>query len=237
MNVLAVGCHPDDVELLCGGTVAKYARAGHNVYVTHLAIGDMGHDTMDPDELAALRMEEAREAARVLGAQYVPVRCCRDFEVDAGSREQQVALGKLIRKIRPDVVLAPCPTDYMRDHNEASALVFNATLAASVPHWHNPEGEPVIQSNTPIYYMDSVYGVDFVPQDYVDISDTIDIKLEAFYCHRSQMEGMKAIYGVDFAQTARIVAQYRGLQCGVAYAEAFARCKVWPRMVAGSRLP
>ena len=59
MNVLAIGCHPDDIEIACAGTMAKYAKAGHKVTVCHVANGNLGHEIIQPDELRDIRKKEA----------------------------------------------------------------------------------------------------------------------------------------------------------------------------------
>ena len=71
MNILAVGCHPDDLEINCGGTLARYAQEGHAVTMLHIANGNMGHVVIMPDELRAIRGEEAQRAGEILGAKEV----------------------------------------------------------------------------------------------------------------------------------------------------------------------
>ena len=68
MNILAIGCHPDDLEIGCGGTLALYAKNGHNVYMCHVANGDKGHAVIMPDELGKLRTLEAEASGATLGA-------------------------------------------------------------------------------------------------------------------------------------------------------------------------
>jgi LmbE family N-acetylglucosaminyl deacetylase len=71
MRVLAIGCHPDDIEIGCGGTLAKYAKLGHEVFSCHVANGNMGHAIIMPDELRRIRTKEAEEAGAVLGVKEV----------------------------------------------------------------------------------------------------------------------------------------------------------------------
>ena len=61
MNVLAIGCHPDDVEIACAGTLAKYAQRGDKVIVCHASTGNLGHEIIPPDELTLIRAAEARK--------------------------------------------------------------------------------------------------------------------------------------------------------------------------------
>ena len=71
MKVLAVGCHPDDLEIGCGGTLALYAEKGHEVFMCHVANGDMGHAVILPGELAEIRTAEAESSGQVLGAKKI----------------------------------------------------------------------------------------------------------------------------------------------------------------------
>jgi len=68
MRILAIGCHPDDLEIGCYGTLIKYIKQGHEVSVCHIANGNMGHVEIMPDELRRIRHEEAAAAARLIGA-------------------------------------------------------------------------------------------------------------------------------------------------------------------------
>lgn len=67
MNVLAIGCHPDDLEIGCSGTLAKYARLGHHVVMCHVANGDKGHAVIMPEELRAIRAKEAEDILTIYG--------------------------------------------------------------------------------------------------------------------------------------------------------------------------
>ena len=71
MNVLAIGCHPDDIEVACAGTLAKYARQGHHVITCHVANGNLGHQVIDPDTLRVMRREEAKRAGALAGIEVL----------------------------------------------------------------------------------------------------------------------------------------------------------------------
>ena len=141
----------------------------------------------------------------------------------------------VIREARPDVIITHSPTDYMRDHLEVSRLVFDASFCSSVPHY--AAETPAYPEIVPIYYMDTLAGVDFMPTEYVDITDTVELKLQALDCHESQIKWMLEHDKVDFLDFVRTVSKFRGYQCGAGYAEGFTRCTVWPRVTAGTRLP
>ena len=71
MNVLAIGCHPDDIEVACAGTMAKYKQQGHHVIVCHVANGNLGHEIIQPDELRAMRIQEAKNAGALAGIEVI----------------------------------------------------------------------------------------------------------------------------------------------------------------------
>jgi LmbE family N-acetylglucosaminyl deacetylase len=235
MNILAVGCHPDDLEISCGGTLARYAQAGHPVTMVHVANGNMGHVVIMPEELRLLRSKEAERAADILGAVAVMTLDIGDLTVDSQVPEVVRAMVDVIRQAQPDLIITHSPEDYMRDHVEVSRLVFDASFSASLPHFITRI--PGIAKITPLYYMDTLAGVNFVPTEYVDITDTIEMKLKALECHESQVKWMRDHDGIDFLEFTRSASRFRGLQCGVPYAEGFRPCLTWPRLTTRRLLP
>ena len=121
MNVLVVACHPDDMEICCGGTLVKYAKRGDNVTVCVVANGNMGHVEIMPNELREIRNEEARRGCEIGGLKYVTCDI-GDLLVDSSNRDQINTLVKIMRDADPDVLITHSPNDYMCDHIE----VFNA---------------------------------------------------------------------------------------------------------------
>lgn len=235
MNVLAVGCHPDDLEIGCGGTLTRFSEEGHRVTICVVANGNMGHTVISPDELQVIRAEETRRAGVVLGAAEVVTLGVNDLEIDSGRPETILQLVNLIRRVQPDIILTHSPEDYMKDHIEVSKLVFDASFSASVPHFH-PSTTSVAKI-TPLYYMDTVAGINFIPSEYVDISEVIEMKLTALNCHESQVKWMRDHDGIDLLDFVRTVAKFRGLQCCAAYAEGFRPCLTWPRLNTKRLLP
>jgi len=228
VNILAVGCHPDDLEIGCGGTLAKYVKQGHNVYMCHVANGNMGHKIIMPDELAKIRTKEAENAGKIIGALEVINLDVGDLKVNSYNEEVVMKLIEVIRYTKPDVIITHGPDDYMKDHVEVGKMVFDASFSATIPHMETKSS--YIPATVPIYYMDTLAGVNFLPEEYVDISDTIEIKLEALRCHESQIKWMLEHDKIDFIDYVRTCSKYRGLQCGVSYAEGFRRCVAWGRL-------
>lgn len=235
MNVLAIGCHPDDLEIACGGTLRKYVEQGATVYMCHIANGNMGHVIIEPDELAVIRTKEAEAAGAILGAKEVINLDVGDMLVDSHNVEIMDAVGDVVRHARPDVIITHNDADYMQDHTEASRLATNGSVCAGLGH--RPRNYDSFQSFTPVFFMDTLAGVDFQPTQYVDITDQIEIKLRALRCHESQLKWMSDHDGIDFADMVKTCSKYRGYQCGVAYAEGFRAYNVYPRYSTKHLLP
>lgn len=234
MNVLAIGCHPDDVEINCAGTLAKCVKRGDNVTVCHVCNGNLGHEIIMPDDLRKTRIEEAKRAGSLAGIKVVTCDI-GDLLANAAMKEHVDKVVDVIRAVNPDFIITHAPNDYMPDHLAVSQLVFTASFAASVPHYETNEKQPA--KVTPIYYMDNLGGLDFVPTEYVDITDEIDLKLEMLECHESQLKWMRDHDNIDFAEFVKTCARYRGLQCNSMYAEGFKQCLVYPKILPKRLLP
>ncbi|MBQ7901918.1 MAG: PIG-L family deacetylase [Clostridia bacterium] len=234
MNVLAIGCHPDDIEVNCAGTLVKCVERGDKVTVCHVANGNLGHEIIGMDELRDMRAKEAKSAGALAGIEVVTCDI-GDVLVYEGSKAQRDLVVDVIRSTQPDFIITHAPTDYMPDHVAVSRLVFDAAFAASVPHYET--SVPGKAAVTPIYYMDNLAGVNFIPTEYVDVSDAIDKKLEMLECHVSQLKWMRDHDNIDFAEFVKTCARYRGLQCGVQYAEGFTQCLAWPKLLPKRLLP
>jgi LmbE family N-acetylglucosaminyl deacetylase len=193
----------------------------------------MGHAVIMPEELRAIRAAEAQTAGKALGVSEVVSLDVPDLEVNA---KDPALLGKaisLIRRVRPDLIITHSPDDYMTDHVEVSRLVFDACFSASVPHF----GEGAVCPVVPLYYMDTLAGVNFLPTEYVDVSDYIETKLGALNCHQSQIKWMLDHDGTDFLDFVKTCSRFRGLQCGAKYAEGFRVCAAWPKITTKRLLP
>ena len=236
MNVLAVGANPDDVELLCAGTLAACAHRGDRLSVAYLTTGDKGGTAARPEEIAALRRREARAAAAHLGARLLSLEVPDgELEVSLGLRRRVV---EIIRSERPDFIITHYPHDYMSDHNATSRLVFEASFWAGSRHFAGDPGRaPAHALRPPIFYMDTVGGIGFVPQEYVDISEFMEVKTAMLAEHRSQLDYMKQRDGLDFLDYMKTAARYRGYQCGVSFAEGFVPERVYPSLSPRRLLP
>jgi LmbE family N-acetylglucosaminyl deacetylase len=233
MNVLVVTAHPDDAELLCGGTLAKMAARGDSISICHCCNGDLGHFKIPREELARIRAAEAREGAAVIGGQAISLPIS-DLDLYP-DRETRAMVADVIRQTRPDVIFTHPPNDYMPDHLAVSELVFAASFCATLPQLQGQS--PFHPKVTPIYYMDTLAGMDFLPEEYVDVTDYFETKVQMLSCHQSQLTWMRDHDGIDFVEFMQAHTRFRGLQAGVKYAEGFRRCATWPRQPTTRLLP
>ncbi len=235
MRVLAIGCHPDDLEIACGGTLRKYVEQGAEVYMCHVANGDQGHVVIEPQELAAIRTLEAENAGKIIGAKQVFNLDVSDLQVNSHDLEVMDAMADIVRFTRPDVIITHNDDDYMLDHKETSVIATNGSFCSGISH--RPRKYDAFSSFIPVFFMDTLAGVGFQPTHYVDITNQIDTKIKALECHESQLKWMLEHDNIDFADMVRTCSKYRGYQCGVAYAEGFRPYNVYPRYSTKNLLP
>ena len=233
MNILAVGAHPDDLEIECGGTLAKYALRGDKVFMASLTNGNMGHPKVKPEEMAKIRKAELEKSASLIGAEVIWIGV--DDELSEINVETRLKIVDAIRYAKPDVILTHGSGDYHVDHRNAGQLVFEAAPLACV---YNIKREyPKLEKQPLIYYMDNIAGIGFMPDEFVDITDTIEIKKNMFKCHESQVGWMEEASSFDFIDVVETVAKFRGYNSGVKYAEGFKRLNAWYRGTACRVLP
>lgn len=189
-SVLAVYAHPDDPEVSCAGTLVRWARAGAAVHLVVCTSGDKGTSDpeADPVALTMIRAREADEAAAVMGLAGYENLGYPDGELD-NTLELRARLVERIRRIRPEVVMCPDPTAVLfghsyvnhRDHREIGFAVLDACspAAASPLYFPGPEAAHSVGS---IYLSGTLE-----PDTWIDISSTIDVKIDALLCHKTQV--------------------------------------------------
>jgi LmbE family N-acetylglucosaminyl deacetylase len=234
MRVLAVGAHPDDLETLCGGTLARFVREGHEVVMCHVTNGDKGSYEDTSEEIARIRTSEAERASEICGARHMTLGLS-DGEVLAADPAQRKLFVDLVRDARPDLIITHSPNDYHTDHNETSKLVFDSSFLATVPLIVTDK--PSHDKVTPIYYMETLSGLGFVPTEFVDVTDVIAVKEAMLSAHQSQISWIRDHDGADLVGEMKRATAFRGQQCGVAYAEAFAPCLTGLRCTTRRLLP
>jgi LmbE family N-acetylglucosaminyl deacetylase len=220
--VLAVYAHPDDPEVSCGGTLARWAAGGAAVHVLICTTGDKGSSdpAVDPSALAQQRAGEVAAAAGVLGAVGHQILPYGDGEIENTS-ELRAQLVTSIRRLRPDVVVCPDPTAILfgssyfnhRDHRVVGwAALDSVSPAAAMPHYYPAAG--------PAHQVGRVYlSGTLEPDVWVDVTGTIEVKTEALLCHASQLGEP----GEWLRTVVRQRAEEGGRVAGVRYAEGFRR--------------
>ena len=237
MNILAVGAHPDDVEINCAGTLAKYAAQGHKVFIATATDGGVGSAVMSREEIIRVRAKEAAESAAIIKAEYIGLGY--EDEMFFEDREVRLKFIDLVRYCKADVIITHNPKDYNSDHELTSKIINDICIMIPVAKIETPN--PPYEKMPSIYYFEPVHGFEFIPSDYVDISDYFETKLRMLECHASQRQWLVDNHqgGADadgFAQ-AKITGLYRGMQSGVKYAEAFRRARVAHRISCSRLLP
>ena len=146
MTVLAICCHPDDMEWMMGGTLLLLKQAGCEVHTINVANGCAGSTSLPPREIAAVRWKEAQASARLLGS--VHHECLvDDLEVfyTPGSRR---ASRRLVRQVKPDMVFTQSLEDYMDDHMNTARLAVTATFSRNIPFFRIYPGRSLRCSRT-----------------------------------------------------------------------------------------
>ncbi len=174
-DVLAFGAHPDDIELGCGGTLAKLADAGRSVVFVDMTRGELG-----TRGTSAIRQEEASKAADILGAN-----ARENLELPDGgliaAEDTRRRVAELIRRFRPSLIFVPYYLDRHPDHVHASQIVYEGTFLAGLPRYET--GEESHRPSRMLYYMG---WQEFRPSFIVDISEQFERKMEAIGAHASQ---------------------------------------------------
>jgi len=226
MNILFIGAHPDDIELLCGGTLAKYAAQGHSVWMAVATNGNVGSPDLTKAEIALVRRQEAAEAARRLGAAGF-LWLDENDELLFDNEPTRLKFVEAMRQAKADMIVTHNPNDYHPDHIACSKLATDARILSAV---RLIETENAHLATAPeLYYMDSLAGINFTPQYYVDIGAFFEAKMAALQAHESQNAWLKTIFRQELLDIARIQSGFRGLQVGRTYAECFAQPSYWPR--------
>ncbi len=228
-RIVSIHAHPDDAEILAGGTLARLVDWGHEVTIISMTPGDCGSAEFDAEEVANMRRREAGSAAALIGAQYLcaEFRDLAIFNDDASRRR----VCELIRRIQPELVLTSSPIDYHCDHEATSALVRDACFAASAPNYSTGTEEPAspLHAIPHLYFMDSVEGTDRdgrsqQPDFFVDITPVFERKKAMLAQHVSQRNWLRKQHGIeDFLEQMELWTKARGADAGVTYAEGFRR--------------
>ena len=200
MNILAIGPHPDDIEFGCGGTLIKYVRKGHNVYLLILTMGDVGGN---PD----IRKKEQEDAAQFMKAKQVFWGDFKDTEVP-NNKTLISTIEEVINKTKPHVIFFNYAADTHQDHRViAEASTSASRYIKETLHYEVPTSQ------------------NFQPDIFVDIGDVLDEKLQLLGIHASQVSKTN-VEDLTIKESARSCAVFRGYQGRVKYAEGFKAIRI-----------
>jgi LmbE family N-acetylglucosaminyl deacetylase len=226
MRILAIHSHPDDIEILAGGTMALLARRGHQIVFVTMTPGDCGSSEHSSDEIAAIRRGEAAASAKIIGAEYL----CGEFRDLSifSDNESRRRVAAILRKARPDIVITSSPVDYLCDHEATSMLVRDACFGTPAPNYA-PSADPVLPGIPHLYFMDPIDGQDreggdVIPQFVVNVGETFAVKKAMLACHDSQRLWLKTHHGIDnYLDSMEVWTRKRGQSGGFEFGEGFRR--------------
>jgi LmbE family N-acetylglucosaminyl deacetylase len=225
--VQSILAHPDDAEFLCAGSITRLVREhGWQAHLASLTAGDCGSVDRSAEEISRIRRGEAAAAAALIGARYD---CLEERDLLIFYNESALEkVTRLLRTVRPQIILTHSPADYMLDHEMTSTLVRAAAFAAPAPNFLADRGHPPPLEHIPhLYYCDPIEGKDALGRDiepgsFVDISATMETKEAMLACHASQRQWLSKHHGIDhYLQAMRDWSARRGRTRGVAFAEGF----------------
>ena len=221
VDILAIGAHPDDVELGCGGTLAKLISEGKKVAIVDLTQGELGTRGTN-----VTRAQEAASASEILGISARENLKMKDGFI-LNSEEYQIQIVKMIRKYQPEIVLANAIDDRHPDHAKAAKLVSDACfLSGLVKIETELDGENQKQWR-PKQVFHYIQWKHITPDFVIDISNFMEKKIEACLAYKTQFydpdskEPMTPIATKDFLESLTYRAQDLGRLSGVEFAEGF----------------
>ena len=221
MKILVFCAHADDEVIGMGGTIRKFANAGAEIRLIHFSAGAEGYASLEEkDTICATRAAEVEKVCRILGVSSYRNFNLLDWSIPADNSTYRLVIEE-IRSFQPDAVFTHFESDY-RDHRNVSIAVaeghFHASLACAI------EQAPVWKE-VPLYHFEVIKLIPD-PEMIIDISDTMDAKLEAMAVYASQTG---VVGGADQMLSSR--AAMRGQTIGVRYGEALIRNKMRPRKI------
>lgn len=195
MNILAIGAHPDDIELGCAGTLIKYAKGGHDVYLYVITEGREGGDS-------SVRRQEQEEAAKRMGATELIWGGYDDTKLTV-SKEAIGRIDDIVKRVKPDEVYVNHPDDSHQDHRALAQCVISATRYIKR-----------------VLFYEDYTAMNFEPDIFVDIKEVLDEKIHVLKAHDSQVSRDYPT-GLNMIESIKAIANFRGFQGKVKYAEGF----------------
>ena len=224
-RILAFGCHPDDVEILCAGTLALLAKRRCEIHIAVMAGGDVGSPTAPRFVIRERRLKEAQASADLIGARF-HFAGGEDLEVEYNDAYRRRAV-RVMREVNPAIVFTHSPMDYLVDHEETSRLVRNAAFIAQVPNYDCGAAVPPTSRIPHLYYANAVGRKDIFGRPLpltcaVNVSTVMKTKTRMLACHASQREWLRVVLKCDnYLELMRRSSAAEGRAAGFSYAESF----------------
>ncbi|MEI8247670.1 MAG: PIG-L family deacetylase [Lentisphaerota bacterium] len=197
-TAFAIACHPDDIEFMMAGTLIKLQSAGYEIHYMNVANGSLGTNQFDYKTIVAMRREEARNAAKVIGAVFHES-LVDDLEVYY-ERATLERLVPVIREVAPEIILTHGPYDYMEDHVNTGRLAVSAAFCRGMTNFKCNPPHPAIDGNATVYHsmphsLRDQLRRPVIPGIFVNIGSTVEQKKQMLSCHKSQKEWLDSSQG------------------------------------------
>ncbi|MDY0290176.1 MAG: PIG-L deacetylase family protein [Sphaerochaeta sp.] len=188
-RVLALGCHPDDIEFMMGGTLLLLHEAGVELHYCNLSNGCLGTNTLSRQEIIQIREKEGRAAAAFLGATFHPS-MAEDLEIFYESTLIR-KVAALIRRVEPDILLLPSTDDYMEDHMNTARIGVTAAFSRSMQLYETIPAIPASDHQISLYHalpygLKNGMNIPVFPEFFVNITSVIGSKEHMLGLHESQ---------------------------------------------------
>lgn len=218
LRILAAVAHPDDMEFMMAGTLMRLHEAGCEIHLWNLSEGDCGSEVQGAEDIAAIRLREARDAAKVLGAAHHP-----PLFNDLGIFYDRASLAQVaarIREIQPDVILTHSPEDYMEDHQNTCRLIVSAAFSRGMANFRTDPPRQAAAKPAAVYHA-LPHGLKGATRNvirshfFVDIGSCMPAKQKMLQCHQSQLEWLSASQGMgSYVEEMRALSRAMGAQSG-----------------------
>ena len=196
---MAIAAHPDDIEFMMAGTLSLLKNDGYEIHYMNLSSGNCGSLETDSATTTRIRLEEAKNAARILGAEFHPP-ISNDFEIVYGV-ELLRKVAAVVRSVKARIILTHSPSDYMEDHMNTSRLATTAAFVRGVPNFVT--SVPAVGNYDCAIYHAMPHGLldplrrKVIPGIFVDISSVADKKRQALMAHKSQQSWLEDSQGMN----------------------------------------
>ncbi len=199
-RVFAISAHPDDIELMMGGTLILLGRAGYELHYITVANGSCGSKNHDAKTTAGIRRQESINAVEFIGGIYHES-LVDDVEIFYEKKTLR-RLSAAIREVEPDIILTHSPREYMEDHMNTCRLAVTAAFVRDLDNFPVEPPRPAVSQPVSIYHA-LPYGLRdqlrqrIYPGIYVDVTSAMAVKREILAMHKSQKEWLDVTQGID----------------------------------------